>query len=157
MFLFHDLFAISPSQYATNGSAEQSTHTILVTQPEYNLPIALPASSPAIFFQFEHRIVFQPVHLNMSEHVSFLCYIHSSFPHPSVPSYPGSAEPSTDTFLVPWSPHNLLIALPVSPTHILFWFAQTITISPFYLYFWFQHVCICFIPMFLSFHPSVLP
>ena len=40
-----------------------------------------------------------------------------------------------------------------SPTHILFWFAQTITFSPVYLLyiFEFEHVCTCFIPMFHSF------
>ena len=46
----------------------------------------------------------------------------------------GSAEQSTNTFLVAWPAHNLMIPLPASPTHILFWFAQTITFSPFYLY-----------------------
>ena len=65
----------------------------------------------------------------------------------------GLAEPSTNTFLVTWALHNLLIALPALPTHILFWFAQTITFSPVYLLyiFEFEHVCTCFIPMFHSF------
>ena len=69
----------------------------------------------------------------------------------------GLAEPSTNTFLVTWALHNLLIALPALPTHILFWFAQTITFSPVYLFhiFEFKHVCICFIPMFHSF--SIFP
>ena len=63
MFLFHDLFAISPSEGATKGSAEQSTHTILVTRPVHNLPNALPTLPPALLFQFEHKIAFQLVHL----------------------------------------------------------------------------------------------
>ena len=69
----------------------------------------------------------------------------------------GSAEPSTNTFLVTWAAHNLLIALPALPTtHILLWFAQTITFSPVYLFyiFEFKHVCICFIPMCHSFSLS---
>ena len=84
----------------------------------------------------------------MSQHVSFLCFIHLSFLHPS-----GSAEPSTNLFLVTWSMHNLLIALPASPTHILFWLGQTVTFFPVYLFyiFEFEDVCICFIPMFQSF------
>ena len=53
MFLFHDLFAISQSQCATKGSAERSTHTILVSRPAHNLPIALPASPLAILFLFQ--------------------------------------------------------------------------------------------------------
>ena len=84
----------------------------------------------------------------MSQHVSFLCFIHLSFLHPS-----GSAEPSTNLFLVTWSMHNLLIALPASPTHVLFWPGQTVTFFPVYLFciFEFEDVCICFIPMFQSF------
>ena len=44
MFLFHDLFVISPSQFATKGSAEQSTHTILVARPAHSFLIALPTT-----------------------------------------------------------------------------------------------------------------
>ena len=72
--------------------------------------------------------------LNMSEHVSFLCFILCLFPSTCAPI--GSAEPPTNTFLVAWPAHNLLIALPALPTHTLFWFAQAITFLPVYLYFW---------------------
>ena len=48
----------------------------------------------------------------------------------------GSGEPSTNTFLVTWLAHNKLFPLPASPTQILFWFVQTITVWPVYLYFW---------------------
>ena len=51
-------------------------------------------------------------------------------------SWLGSAEPSTNKYLVVWPAHNLLIAWPAPLTHIFFWFAQTITILPVYLYFW---------------------
>ena len=61
MFLFHDLFAISPSRYAIKGSAEGSTLTILVSRLAHNVPIALPASPPAILMQFEQTVTFPPV------------------------------------------------------------------------------------------------
>ena len=70
----------------------------------------------------------------------------------------GSAEPSTtNTFLVCWPAHNKLIAFPTSPTHILFWFAHTVTISPVYLYF-LVLTCLCMFrsQCFTSFHPSAL-
>ena len=93
----------------------------------------------------------------MSKHVSFLCFIHLPLLHTSMPLELGSAEPSTNTFLVALSAHNLLVALPASPTHILFWFAHIFTISPVYLLFW--AVCICLwicLYMFLS-QVSYLP
>ena len=60
MSLFRDLFT---SQCATKGSAERSTHTILVACVAHNLAITIPASPPVILFQLEQTIVFQPVHL----------------------------------------------------------------------------------------------
>ena len=65
MFLFHDLFAISSSQSATKGSAEQSNHTIVVAWPANNFLIVLPASPLAILFlfPFERNIAIQQVYL----------------------------------------------------------------------------------------------
>ena len=132
IFLFHDLFAISPSQCATIGSAELSTHTILVTRLAHYLPIALPALPPAILFRFEHTIAFQSVHL-FHIYTHFLVFI-----------LPGQCS-------ICWL-HDL------PRRHILFWFAQTIAILAFYLCFLSLNMSayISF-PCFISFHPSVLP
>ena len=88
MFLFHDLFAISSSQSATKGSAEQSNHTIVVAWPANNFLIVLPASPLAILFlfPFERNIAIQQVYLfhidihffifNVSEQVSCRFMFH---------------------------------------------------------------------------------
>ena len=69
MFLFHNLFVISPSQCTSKGSAERSTHTILVE------PAGLSTQLP--FSQFT---CFLYIHtffsLNMSEYVSFCFMFH---------------------------------------------------------------------------------
>ena len=87
--MFH-LFVISPSLWATKVSAEQSTHTFLVVWRAHNLMIALTASRSTIWFQFEQTLHFHQftfysfLSLNMSEHVSFPCFIHLPFLHSSV-------------------------------------------------------------------------
>ena len=54
-------FAISASQCAPKGSAEQSTFILLVPRLAHNLVIALLASPPTILFLFEQPTVFLPV------------------------------------------------------------------------------------------------
>ena len=68
----------------------------------------------------------------MSEHVSFPCILHSVFSSSQI-APKGSTGQSTNTFLVTWPAHDLLIATPASPTQILFWFVQTIAFSPVFL------------------------
>ena len=87
--------------------------------------------------------------------LKMFCFWASSiclFPNPVCP-HRGSAEPFTNTFSVACLAQNSLIALPSSPTHILFWFAHTIRFSTIYLLcaFEFGYVCTCFVLMFHSF------
>ena len=129
MFLFRDWFAIPPSQCTTKGSAGQFTHTILVARTVHNVPIALPASPPAILFRFEHTIAFQPVHLfHIYTHILWFEYVWICFVLFHV-SRARSDSDQINTFLVARPAHNILIALPASPSLTLFWFAQTIPIS----------------------------
>ena len=65
-------FAISPSQCAPKGSAEQSTYIFSVAWLVHNLLIALPALPPTILFWFEQQIAFLPVHLF---HIHFWVWI----------------------------------------------------------------------------------
>ena len=56
--------------------------------------------------------------------------------------------------------HNILIVLPDSPTHTLFWFAQTIPISPVHLFFSLNISVFVSFPMFhifLSQRPHIGP
>ena len=87
--------------------------------------------------------------LNMSEYVLFHFMFH-------VPHLIVRLSRAINTFLVAWLAHNILIALPASPTHTLFWFMQTITILSVYLYFWVWTCLLFYSQCFTSFHPSVL-
>ena len=69
----------------------------------------------------------------------------------------GSAEPPTNTFLVAWPAHNLLIALPALPTHTLFGLHRLLHFCQFTYIFEFEHVCICFIPLFHIFPSQCAP
>ena len=76
---------------------------------------------------------------------------------PSVPPQQGSAEPSTNTFLVAWSAHNLLIALSALPAHICFGLHRLSQFRQFTYVFEFEHACICFISMFHIFPSQSTP
>ena len=131
-------FVISPSQCAPKGSAGQSTYIFSVTWLVHNLLIALPALPPTILFWFEQKIAFLPVHLFYIHFWVWICLFFYMF-HPFTFSHPkGSAEQSTNTFLVARLAHNFLIVLPALSTQILFWFSQTIALLPIYSFYIFE-------------------
>ena len=111
----------------------------LVAWPAHIFLITLPASPPAILFQFEHSITSQPVQLfhlvhtffslNMSKYVLFCFMFH-------VLHMLARLSGAIQHILIPWLAHNTLIALPASPAHTLLGSTQTIPTSPVYLYLW---------------------
>ena len=127
--VFHS-FTIPLSQCAPAGSAEQSTSTLLVAWSAHNSLIAWAASLHQRFYSVvSYTIAFPPVFyvwvctcfsLHLSSHVHSHIFMCLQFLRPSVPPH-GSAEQSTNTLLVAWLVHNLLIAWLASP-HRCFYF-----------------------------------
>ena len=121
--MFHS-FAFPTSQYASTGSAESSTNTLLVAYPVHNLLIAWPASTHRRFHSVFHTLLHFCQFFNVWVCTCLSLYISSQFFsyvfirlqsfHPSVPPH-DSAERSTNTVLVAWPVLNFLITSPVSP------------------------------------------
>ena len=76
------------------------------------------------------------IYIFESEYV-WTCFFYMF--HPFAFSHPkGSAEQSTNTFLVARLAHNFLIVLPALSTQVLFWFSQTIALLPIYSFYIFE-------------------
>ena len=119
-----------------------STSTNITTRQNLHLAIstlgALLASRPTILSRLEQNCIFaSSIYIFEFEYVQtcFVSMFHLFAISSSQCTPTSSAEQSIVPFLVTLLAHNFLIALPASPTHSLFWFADTFQILPVYLYF----------------------
>ena len=119
-----------------------STSTIITRRQNLHLAIstfgALLASRPTILFWLEQNcILSSSIYIFEFEYIQtcFVSTFHLFAIFSSQCTPTSSKEQSIVPFLVTLLAHNLLIALPASPTHSLFWFADTSQISSVYSYF----------------------